>query len=241
MPKSVFITGAAKRIGKAIALDMAYRGHSIYLHYNRSADAASQTRSELLQAGAASVELVQGDLAKPDDIHGMAEAVHGLLDILVASAAVFQKTPWPEVEEDDWDFHMDINAKSTFLLVRALTPKLNDPSAVITIGDWSGLRPYKGFVPYCVSKAALIALSKSLALELAPRVRVNCVCPGTVMPPPGLDEGRVDELASSVPLERVGSPDDIVAAVRFLCGSDYATGAILPIDGGRTIANIELY
>jgi pteridine reductase len=131
---------------------------------------------------------------------------------------------------------MDANLKATFQLVRACAPRMADNGVIITFGDWTGQHPQKDYLPYCVSKAGVIAMTKALAKELGPRLRVNCVCPGTVLPPESADSAKLERIAASTPLGRIGTPDDVVGAVRFLVeDGGYITGAILNVDGGRSM------
>ena len=119
---------------------------------------------------------------------------------------------------------------------------MNKDGVIITFGDWSGIRPYKNYLPYCVSKAAVISLTKALAQELAPDIRVNCICPGTILPPEDAPAEKIEQIENATPLGRIGKPEDILAAVHYLTeGSDFTTGVILPVDGGRLVSNSDLY
>jgi NAD(P)-dependent dehydrogenase (short-subunit alcohol dehydrogenase family) len=242
--RTVLVTGAAQRLGRAIALDMADRGASIAVHYRSSTDAAAATVTELQARGVEAVAIRADltDAAEVDRLISDTVAALGPIDTVVAAAAVYRKTPWDAVTEDDWDFHMDTNAKAQFLLARAAAPQMRDDGCIVTIGDWAGLQAYENFLPYCVSKAALIALTKALAQTLAPRLRVNCVCPGTVLPPTDAPAEKLQAIAEATPLQRIGSPDDIVAAVRFLADETaFATGSVVVVDGGRLIASGVIY
>ena len=240
MSRTILITGAARRIGRAIALGLVQTGDRVAVHYHTSAAEAAAVVGELQAAGAESASF-GADLTAAADVEALAADVtdrFGQLDVVVAAAAVFRRTPWSAVSEDDWDFHMDANLKATFLLARAVAPRMNEGGVIVTFGDWAGERAYADYLPYCVSKAGVIALSKALAQELAPRVRVNCVCPGTILPPSDATEDGLKRIAEMTPLKRIGSPDDAVAAVKFFVeGSDFTSGSILHIDGGRAIVN----
>ncbi|MDP7397687.1 MAG: SDR family oxidoreductase [Lentisphaeria bacterium] len=240
MSRTILITGAAKRVGRAIALGLVQAGDQVAVHYRTSAAEAAAVVDELQAAGAESASF-GADLTVAAEVEALAAGVNdrfGRLDVVVAAAAVFRRTPWTAVSEDDWDFHVDANLKATFLLARAVAPRMNEGGVIVTFGDWAGERAYTDYLPYCVSKAGVIALSKALAQELAPRVRVNCVCPGTILPPPDAPGAGLKRLAEMTPLKRLGSPDDAVAAVKFFVeGSDFTTGSVLHIDGGRAIVN----
>lgn len=242
--KVVLVTGAAKRLGRAIALDMASRGARIAVHYRGSQADAEATVAEIRGLGA-DAAVFQADLRDPSAVAALVARVvahFGQLDVMVAAAAVFERTPWPTVEVKDWDFHIGSNLTSTFLLCRAATPVMADGGVIITFGDWSGQRAYRDYLPYCVSKAGVIALTQALAQEVAPRLRVNCICPGSVLPPEDAPPEKIAAIAAQTPLGRLGSPDDIVASVRYLVeGSDFTTGTILTCDGGRLVANGRVY
>ncbi|MCJ8329631.1 MAG: SDR family oxidoreductase [Lentisphaeria bacterium] len=245
MSKTVLITGAAKRIGKAIALDMAKRGHRIALHYRSSKDEAEATAKECLAAGAEDAKIYCADLTDSNAIYTMISDLvkdFGKLDMLICSAAVFRKTEFNKLSEDDFDFHISANLKSTYLLAIGMSSQMNKDGVIITFGDWSGIRPYKNYLPYCVSKAAVISLTKALAQELAPDIRVNCICPGTILPPEDAPAEKIEQIENATPLGRIGKPEDILAAVHYLTeGSDFTTGVILPVDGGRLVSNSDLY
>ena len=240
----MLITGAAKRLGRAIALDFAASGAAIAVHYRHSASEAAAVVRQIEQAGgcarAFAAELTDaGQVARLVD---QTVEAFGRLDVLIACAAGFRRTPWSQVSEADWDAMIDGNLKSTFLLARQCAGRMDPGSSIVTFGDWSGLRAYRDYLPYCVSKAGVIALTKALALELAPDIRVNCICPGTVLPPDHADQAALDRIRAATPLAKIGSPQEIVAAVRFLvCDSSFTTGVVLPVDGGRLIANSGLY
>jgi NAD(P)-dependent dehydrogenase (short-subunit alcohol dehydrogenase family) len=242
MARTILITGAAKRVGKAIALDLAQNGDRIAVHYRSSAADANATVSELQVQGSEAAAFA-ADLTDAQQVDGLVAAITGKfgnLDVVVASAAVFRKTPWSEATEADWDFHVDGNLKATYLLAKAAAPHMNEGGVIVTFGDWSGDRAYTDYLPYCVSKAGVIALTKALAQELAPQIRVNCVCPGTILPPPAATDESVAAICEKTPLGRIGKPADAVAAVRFFVdGSNFATGSVLTIDGGRAVANYE--
>ena len=238
------VTGSARRVGRAVALDLAAAGYAVAVHYNSSEEEARAAVAEIEENGGRA-RCFQAELTDDAEVEKLvvdAASAFGRLDVLVTCAATFRKTPWEQVSAADWDYHMNANLRATFVLARAAAPRMADGGAIVTVGDWSGMRPITGYLPYCVSKAGVIALTRALAQELAPRLRVNCVCPGTVLPPAGHSEEERQRIERQTPLQRIGSPDDIAAAVRFLVdGSSFVTGAILPVDGGRLIANSGLY
>ena len=240
--KVALVTGAAKRVGRVIALALARRGASVAVHYNTSAAEAERTAGEITSLGVESMT-VKAELTREADVAAMIKTVAGRmgrLDVLVNNAAVFFKTPLDTVTEKEWDRTLGPNLKGPFLCsVHAGRQMLTQPEggAIVSIADWAGLRPYKDYLPYCISKAGVIALTQGLARMLAPKVRVNAVGPGPVMVPSDLPTGEAREIMEKTPLKRHGAPEDIAAAVVFLLeGSDYITGAFLPVDGGRLIA-----
>jgi len=238
--KHVLITGGGRRIGRILALDAASRGAKLTIHYRSGRAAAEATVAEIARLGSAAVAIQAEltDAAAARRLIDEAVRAFGPLDALYASAAVFRKTPWEKLDENAWALHLDSNLTAVFLLVKAAESRMNDGGAIVTFGDWGALRPFRNYLPYTVSKAGVVALTKALAQELAPRLRVNCVCPGTVLPPEDAADTVLAEIAEHTPLGRIGSPDDVAAAVRFLVEeTDFATGSIVTVDGGRLVAD----
>lgn len=225
------------RLGRACAVQLARSGFDIYVHYNSSVEPAQET-ARLVEELGRKATLVQADLSQEAGVNSLAQTVGeqtDRLDILVNNAAIFYPTAGPEDWVEHWDrFHM-VNLKSPFLLTMGVLPLLRSArGCVVNIVDiWSRF-PLRRFLPYSVAKAGLEALTKSLALELAPEVRVNGVSPGAALPASG-SEGKVDKMLTQVPLGRLGGAESIAQAVDYLCKADYITGQILPVDGGRTI------
>jgi pteridine reductase len=222
------VTGAGVRVGRAIAADLARHGFTVAAHYHRHRPPRGLTA-------------LRADLAAPggaDDLARAFRARFRRLDLLVNSAAGFDERPLAETDAAAFDAQMDLNARAPLLLVRALAPLLSrSRGAVVNVADvGGGLVPWKGFAAYAASKAALVRLTECLALELAPRVRVSAVAPGTVLWPERYPAERREELARRIPLRRAGTPADVAEAVRFLALAPFVTGAILPVDGGRHLA-----
>jgi pteridine reductase len=183
---------------------------------------------------------LQADLAAPDGADALASAFRARfsrLDLLVNSAAGFEARPLQRTDAAAFDALMDLNARAPMLLTRALLPLLRRArGGVVNVADvGGGLVAWSGYAAYCASKAALVRLTECLALELAPRVRVNAVAPGTVLWPEAYGTARRRRLAARIPLGRVGTPLDVAEAVRFLAESPFITGAVLPVDGGRRL------
>ena len=240
--KVVWVTGAAQRIGRAIALDLARRGADIVVHYHTS-EAEAQSAAAEIEGLGRRVLLVRADLARVDEIKrvvGEIERGFGRLDALINSAANFIRVPWDEIDEAVYDRSLDVNLKGPAFcaLEAAKLIRASGGGKIVNFADWAGFRPYKNYLPYLLAKGGMITLTHALALELAPEIAVNAVAPGPVLPPPGSSEAFIQTMIRQVPLQRLGSPEDIVATVAFLLeGSDYITGQVICVDGGRLLAN----
>jgi NAD(P)-dependent dehydrogenase (short-subunit alcohol dehydrogenase family) len=240
--KTALVTGGARRVGKAISLALARRGANVVVNYHRSEEEARQTVEEITALGPRGLA-VRADVTRADDVKAMVQTAldcFGRLEVLVNNAAVFFKTPFDTLTEPDWDLTVDSNLKGPFLcalFVGQQMIKQGTPGKIINIGDWSGIRPYVDYIPYCVSKAGVIALTKALAVTLAPTIQVNCVAPGPVLMPEDYGEEEREEIIAGTPLKRFGSPEDVANTVIFLVeGSDFVTGATYLVDGGRLLA-----
>jgi pteridine reductase len=239
------VTGSGKRrVGGAIATALAARGYAVALHYNRSADEAQQSLAALRAAGARA-EAFAADVADSSAVARMFQQLmktFGRLDVLVTAAAVWQRRPLEETSADDVRRAFDINALGTFLCCQqAGRIMVGQPEggAIVTIGDWACARPYADYAAYFLSKGAIPALTRALAVELAARnraIRVNCILPGPVMLPDDLSDAEVKGAVAGTLLKRPGRPENVAQAVLFLVENDYVTGVCLPVDGGRTIA-----
>lgn len=242
--KVALVTGAAHRVGKAIALALAQEGAHLIVHYGGSADAAAHTVDEIKALGVDAVA-IQADLRRTEAIDALfaqAQAHFDRLDILVNSAASFVKQPFDDVSLDDWKDVMQVNLRSPFLLtqqaarwMRHTQRPADQPAAIVNIVDHSGVVAWGGFVQHGVSKAGLIHLTKVSARELGPEIRVNAVLPGAVLPPPDLatDSDRWQRMGEPLPLKRTGHPFYVGETVVFLARNDYITGVTIPVDGGE--------
>ncbi len=239
--KTAFVTGGAKRIGRSISLRLARGGANVVVNYHSSGKEAESLLAEISKLGSKGIAL-QGDVSVPRDVNTMVSATvkqFGTIDILVNNAGIYPKTPFDKLTEQDWDTTLDTNLKGPFLCSKAVGDLMlkGRGGKIINIADWAGIRPYIDYLPYCVSKAGVIALTKALAITLAPKVQVNCIAPGPIMLPDELSEEERKEVFAKTPLKRTGSPEDIAETVAFLIqGSDFITGAVIPVDGGRLIA-----
>ena len=241
--KVILITGGARRIGAVITRTLHGAGARLVIHSNRSRDAAKKLADELNAVRPHSAALVQGDLLATNALQGLAEqaaSMFGRLDGLVNNASNFYPTPVGAISEDDWNDLMGANLRAPLLLSQAVAPHLRKThGAIVNIVDIHAWRPLKNFVVYSVAKAGLAGLTRSLALELGPEVRVNGVAPGAILWPEGGEHFAPEEQARIVaqtPLARVGSPEDIAGAVKYLMlDAPFVTGQVLAVDGGRDV------
>ena len=240
--KTVLITGGAKRVGAASARLLHAAGANLMIHYRSSATEARALQDELNATRPDSVALIQADLL---DIGGLPSLIHktvaifGGLDVLLNNASSFYPTPVGSIAEKDWLDLMGSNLKAPLFLSQAAAPELKKRrGCIINITDIHAERPMKSYVIYSIAKAGLVGLTKSLARELAPEVRVNAVAPGPIMWPE--DDANFDEVSrqriiSHTMLKRAGDPTDIALAVRFFAmDTHFVTGQVLAVDGGRS-------
>lgn len=240
IPDIALVTGAARRVGAAIVRYLHERGYQVILHYRGHADEAKQLAEELNQQRPDSVRLLCYDLSKMADIHALADAAKacwGSLNLLVNNASGFSPTPFGQVTEAKWDELQQSNVKSAFFLTQALTPMLVDnQGSVVNMLDIHASNPLKGYSAYSVAKAGLLMVTKSLAFELAPSVRVNGIAPGFMLLSEGensLSDESYAEIRQCIPLHCFGGALPVAEAVYYLAKATYVTGSILTVDGGR--------
>lgn len=239
--KVALVTGAARRVGAAIARRLHAAGANVVLHY-RGADAdAAQLEKELNAARAGSAVKVKGDLLAPVAPKALVDAAlqrYARLDFLVNNASAFYPTALGEIEPGHWEELIGSNLRAPLFLAQAAAPHLAlAAGAIVNIADIHAERPLQGYVVYSVAKAGLVALTRSLALELAPAVRVNAVAPGAIAWPEDgqFATGERERIVATTPLGRIGAPGEIAQAVHFLCTAPFVTGQVLAVDGGRSI------
>lgn len=236
------VTGAARRIGAAIARSLHAAGYNLVLHYRNSADEAEALRAELEAARPGSAIAVAGELADPATPARLVEtavARFGRLDALVNNASLYFSTPLAEATPEQWDQLFAVNARAPFFLAQAAAPHLRKArGAVVNITDIYAERPARDMGPYAASKAGLLSLTRSLALELAPEVRVNAVAPGAIdWPDMPMAETRKKHILDATPLGRLGSRAEVAEAVVWLLSAaSFTTGHIVRVDGGRNLA-----
>ncbi len=235
--KVALVTGAAKRLGRSIALALAERGAELVIHYRDSEREAQEILSLIRRAGGKPVA-VRGDVSVAADVERIVETAmraFGRIEILVNNAAIFYRTPFETLTEGDWDRFMDVNLKGPFLLSRRVGSIMlgQGRGKIVNLADVGGMKVWAEYIPYSVSKAGLIALTKGLAKALAPSVQVNAIAPGAVLLPEGTSPEERQRAIRRVPLERLGSPEDIARAVAYLAENDFITGEVLTVDGGQ--------
>ncbi len=242
--KVALVTGSGKRrVGSAVAEALARRGYAVAVHFRTSESEAEETAARLRNHGV-EVATFQADLSDEIAVRRMlAEVVarFGRIDVLVNCAAIWQSKPLEDVTADDVKAHFDTNALGTFLMGQQVGLAMvaqPDGGVIVNIGDWAEVRPYLNYAAYFPSKGAVTAITKTLAVELGtrnPKVRVNQISPGPVMLPPDLPEAEKQHAIDATLVKREGSPEHIAAAVLSLVDNDFITGAVLPVDGGRSV------
>ena len=239
--KTALITGAARRVGAEIARTLHAAGANTVLHYRSSSEDAAELAREFNHERPGSAALVSGDLLEIDQLPALATAAaqaFGGLDILVNNASSFYPTPVGDITELDWDDLIGTNLKAPLFLSQAVAPALHaNQGLILNLADIHGMRPLRRHPVYSIAKAGLIMLTKSLARELGPHVRVNAIAPGPVLwPDDGLDKALQAEIIDRTALKRPGTASDVArAALFFAAEAPYVTGQILAVDGGRSV------
>jgi NAD(P)-dependent dehydrogenase (short-subunit alcohol dehydrogenase family) len=232
------VTGGAKRIGRTVALRLANEGADVAIHYGKSANEARELVSEIEKLGrrtaAFSAELT--DVAAIQKLFADSAAHFGRLDILINCAANFLQTKFGETSEQNWEASLDANLKAPFFCCQAAAPHLKQSGhgVIVNFADIGGLLGWQEFLPHSLSKAGVIMMTRILAKELAPTVRVNAIAPGTITMPGDPPEWQADYIRRA-PLRRTGRPDEVGDAVFYLITAEFLTGQTLVLDGGRTL------
>ena len=237
---TALITGGAHRLGREIALDLADAGAHVAFTYFTSGPAARATQRAIEARGVRALA-VQADAADDQQMaNALAQvgAVFPRLDLWVANAGVFRRTPLATVSERDWDDMLRLNFATFLVPSRRIGPLMRRQGAgcIVALADVAALRPWADYIPYCVAKRAVVALVQELAVRLAPKVRVNAIAPGPVLFPDDFPAAARAREVARTRLRRAGTPQHISAAVRYLATNDYVTGTLLPVDGGRLLA-----
>lgn len=241
--KVALITGAGRRVGRAIADALAREGTRTAIHYNESGAGANELCAQIRARGG-EAEVFRAnllDVAASEQLVAAVVKHFGGLDVLVNSAAVMLRTPFGEVTAKDWDSMFALNLRAPFFLSQAAARAMGWGSSeqkqrdgvIINIADLAAYESWIGYVPHGISKAGIVRMTKSLAKVLGPRIRVNAVAPGAVLLPEGFSEAEAAHLAETAPLRRLGDPSDVSDAVLYLLRAEFVTGETLIIDGGR--------
>ena len=240
--KVALVTGGAKRVGKEIALALASRGCSVAITYRGSLREAQATvaalRKKKVRAAAFQVDQRSGPQVR-QAVRRVIETF-GRIDVLINSASSFYPVPWEKVDDEVWEESIATNLGGPWHFSHAVGKQMKRRGSgkIINIADASAVRsPWLDYLPYSIAKGGLVTLTHGMAKALAPEVQVNAIAPGPILPPPGLSAAEKKKAAAMTLLKRWGSPSDIAAAALFfLEGSDYVTGTVLPVDGGRLLA-----
>lgn len=241
MKKTIFITGGAKRIGKEIALNFKELGWNIIIHYNSSKEDAEDLANRINKDNPGSAKTVQGNLDVQKDIEKILNEVDGMfptIDLLINNASTFYPTPIDEISEDHWEKLIGSNLKGPLFLIHGLKNELKkSQGSIINITDTNLTKGVANYSIYSAAKAGLEAITKGLARELAPEIKVNAIAPGAILEPPDVSwsEEQKNKVIENIPLKRMGSEKDISNAVKFLSYSKYITGQIIKVDGGRSL------
>ena len=233
MSPLALVTGAAHRLGKAFALTLARHGFDIALHYHHSLDAALQTRAEIESVGR-SVTFAQADLTDAAQISSLLSKIDSL-QVLVNSAAFMPSGNVDALSLENWDASLDLNLRAPFLLAREASQKMTEAGLIVNITDVGAQKAWSRYPSYTVSKAALESLTKILARALAPRLRVNAIAPGFVLPSDIVPAGEWERLIQRVPLKRPARIEEVTSALEFLLHNEYITGQTIVVDGGYSL------
>ena len=235
------VTGAGRRVGRALAEALGARGVSVAVHYHGSSDGAKETVAAIEKSGQ-KARAFRADLSDAKAGSKLVEDVvgsFGQLNILINSAAVMIRTPFGEITSKQWDDILALNLKAPFFLAQAAAPYIRkglpEGGAIINIADLAAFETWPAYLPHGISKSGVVHMTKSLARLLAPSIRVNAIAPGTVLLPDDWSERDAERLNSTTPLKKQGSPADVVQAMLYLLEADYVTGETLIVDGGRHV------
>ena len=239
--KTALVTGAAHRVGKAIAMGLAHAGADLVIHFWNAESQAHETQQEIEHLGRQAI-LVQADLSSFEGVRSLFTRIDqevGGIDIVVNSAAIMEAVDFLDADDRDWQRTMGLNLKGAFFVTQQAAQRMlrRDGGVIIHISDTAGHRPWKRYPIHSMSKAGVEMLTRAAALRFAHRIRVNAVTPGPVLKPESMPENRWEALAQQLPLQRAGSPEIIAQAVLFLIENDFITGESLVVDGGDLLGS----
>ncbi|CAG0936065.1 glucose 1-dehydrogenase [Thermoflexales bacterium] len=237
--KVALVTGGARRIGKAIAVALARSGARVMITYNTSAAEAENTIAEIKQSGgqATAVQCDQRDLSASDRLFERLRQEVDRLDILVNNAAIMERKPALEITPDDWARVMETNLRGPFFMAQRAAQWMltTGGGSIVNIADLSALHPWPSYLTHTISKSGVVALTQTLALALAPTIRVNAIAPGMVLKPDEWSDERWARMIAALPLQRGGTAEDVAEAVLYCVRSDFMTGQVIVLDGGRSL------
>lgn len=238
-PSVAVVTGAGRRLGRDFALAMARRGHAVLVHYRSASSGADELVRDLRGLGVVAAA-VQADFRDAESAASRvfsAAAELGEVRVLINSAAVFEDRPLAEIDQSHCSEHLSVNLLAPLFLTQHFVGQLPDTATghVINILDWRALRPRSGWLVYTAAKAGLAAATRTLALQLAPRIQVNAIAPGAILPPEDRPGWHAERALAAIPLQRAGSPEELVRALNFLLDSTFVTGEVLHVSGGEEL------
>ena len=232
------VTGAGVRVGRALAIALGRERMQVAVHYHASSEGAKETAREIENAGGEAA-LFEDDLTSPRGPSELVQKVvaqFGSLAVVVNSAAVMERTPVGAVTPQIWDSIFALNLRAPFLISQDAAPNMKkDGGAIVNIADLAAFENWPAYIPHSISKAAIVKMTSALARVLAPEIRVNAIAPGAVLLPENWEEDSEERLISTTPLQRIGSPDDVIDALLYLLKSDFVTGETIIVDGGRHV------
>jgi pteridine reductase len=234
------VTGGARRLGKAVALALAEHGCHVAINYRSSATDAEATAAAARAVGVRALA-VRADVTQAAAVDHLLEATRlefGRVDVLVANAGAFQRTPLATLTEAEWDAMLTNNLRASYLCAQrfGLHMRAHGGGCIVALADVAGIRPWVDYLPYSIAKAGIITLTQALAKELAPTVRVNAIAPGPVLFPDDFDAAIRQREIDRTLLKREGTAQNVADAALLLIRNDYITGVVLPVDGGRLLA-----
>ena len=235
------VTGGAKRVGRHVATRLAERGANIVLNYRTSASEADEAIAAFRELGVGALA-VQADVSENEGVQRILDVAigeFGSVQILINNASIYYETPLETLTEQDFDRMISVNLKGPYLGCWLFGRHMREQGRgkIMNVADWAVDRPYTGYAPYFVAKGGIVALTKVFAKELAPQVQVNAVAPGPILLPTDFTPEMVRAVEKATPLGRVGDPEDIAQAMLYMIeGTDFVTGAVVPVDGGRQVS-----
>jgi len=232
------VTGAGRRVGRALAIALGARGMHVIVHYHSSSAGADETVRLIVRAGGRA-DAVRADLADTREAERLVDqalALRGSLDVLVNSAAVMRRTPLGETSAHEWDEMFALLGRAPYSLSQRAAPALRAARGnIVNIADLAAFETWPAYVPHGITKSAVVQMTRALARVLAPEVRVNAIAPGVVLLPEGWSHDDAERLRATTPLGRLGSPEDVAGAMLYLLDAGYVTGEVITVDGGRHV------